>query len=51
MGTNHLLGTDLNKAEKTALDILGGKIKKGKVPDLWDGKAAERIAEILVKNL
>ncbi len=49
VGTNQLLGNDLEKAEKAALDVLGGKKKEGSVPELWDGKAAERIAEILVK--
>jgi len=44
IGTNQLLGTDLDKAKVAALEVLGGKIKEGKIPDLWDGKAAERIA-------
>jgi len=47
LGTNHLVGTDLKQVEKVALDILNGNIKKGKIPELWDGKAAERIAQIL----
>lgn len=51
VGTNQLLGTDLDKAKIAALDVLDGKLKQGKVPELWDGKAAERIAEIIVNNL
>ena len=51
VGTNQLLGTDLDKAEKTALDVLNGKLKTGTIPELWDGKAAERITEILSKKL
>ncbi len=51
VGTNQLLGNDLNKAEQTALEVLNGKRKEGKIPELWDGKAAERIAEILVEKL
>ena len=33
-----------------ARKILGGHGKKGSVPPLWDGNAAERISEILVKH-
>ena len=51
VGTNHLTGTDLKVVEETSLDILKGNIKKGSVPELWDGKAAERIAEILMEKL
>ena len=48
VGTNQLIGTDLNSVEKCALDILSGNIKYGKIPELWDGKTAERITEFLV---
>jgi len=51
IGTNQLLGTDLDKAKVAALSVLDGDIKVGKVPELWDGKAAERITEIIVNNL
>ena len=47
IGTNQLIGTDLSKVQAAALDVLGGNIKKGSVPELWDGKAAERIAKII----
>lgn len=50
-GTNQLIGTDLEKVEKTALEILNGNIKRGSIPELWDGKAAERITEIIVNRL
>jgi UDP-N-acetylglucosamine 2-epimerase (non-hydrolysing) len=40
VGTNQCVGTDLNKVKETAVNILDGKIKKGKIPELWDGKAA-----------
>lgn len=48
VGTNHLLGHDLDLAEHTALEILNGKKKEGNIPELWDGNAAERIVKILV---
>ncbi|MFT7082812.1 MAG: UDP-N-acetylglucosamine 2-epimerase (non-hydrolyzing) [Nonlabens sp.] len=48
MGTNELIGTD-SKNIKPALDkLFSGNWKKGRVPDLWDGKAAERIIEKLI---
>jgi UDP-N-acetylglucosamine 2-epimerase (non-hydrolysing) len=47
-GTNTIVGTDTNNIVKAALDILSGGGKKGKCPDLWDGKAAERIVEHLL---
>ncbi len=50
VGTNHLVGTSMEKVEKTAMDILGGTTKPGRIPELWDGKAAKRIAEILIEH-
>ncbi len=47
VGTNELIGTN-PAAVKPALDKLyAGEWKKGAIPDLWDGHAAERIVEIL----
>ncbi len=51
IGTNHLLGSNLDKALEVALDTLDGNIKEGKVPELWDGEAAERIVKILVEKV
>lgn len=51
VGTNQLLGNNLELAKERALEILEGKIKKGSIPELWDGSAAQRIVEILVKNI
>ena len=47
IGTNQLIGTDLGKVKNAAMDVLGGKLKQGSVPELWDGRAAERIVSIL----
>ena len=47
VGTNELIGTN-PAAVKPALDKLyAGEWKKGTIPELWDGHAAERIVEIL----
>ena len=47
VGTNELIGTN-PAAVKPALEKLyAGEWKKGAIPELWDGHAAERIVEIL----
>ena len=48
-GTNVLVGSDGQKIVDEALNILNGKAKMGRCPQLWDGKAAERIVTTLVK--
>jgi len=47
IGTNELIG--INPASvKPAIDkLFSGTWKKGGIPELWDGKAAERIVEHL----
>ena len=45
MGTNQLLADlDPDKTYEELTHILKGETKKGEIPPLWDGKAAERIA-------
>jgi UDP-N-acetylglucosamine 2-epimerase (non-hydrolysing) len=51
MGTNYLVGTNRDKIVETAFLILNGKGKKGKVPPLWDGKAGQRIIQILTNRI
>ena len=47
IGTNELLGTN-PKAIQPALEILfNNQWKKGSIPEKWDGKAAERIINLL----
>ncbi len=48
-GTNTLVGRDPAQIVPAATAILDGRGKKGRVPDLWDGRAAERIADVLVQ--
>ncbi|MCP9751041.1 non-hydrolyzing UDP-N-acetylglucosamine 2-epimerase [Ferruginibacter sp. HRS2-29] len=47
MGTNELVGDDLDKLSKYLQQILAGEWKKGDIPAYWDGKTSERIVEIL----
>ncbi len=49
VGSNTLVGTDPAQVVPAAVAVLEGRGKKGRVPDLWDGRAAERIARILVR--
>jgi len=50
-GTNRLVGRDLKRLRNTAEEILGvgPKTKQTLVP-LWDGQAAQRIAQIIVRG-
>jgi len=43
-GTNTLVGRDRGAIERAFGEIMSGKGKLGRVPELWDGHAAERIA-------
>jgi len=47
MGTNHLAGKDVNNVQAKILAVLSGQKKAGKIPELWDGKAANRIVNYL----
>ncbi|MBM3405150.1 MAG: UDP-N-acetylglucosamine 2-epimerase (non-hydrolyzing) [Bacteroidetes bacterium] len=46
VGTNQLIGTDLEKVQQVAKEVLSGKQKTGVIPELWDGRTADRIAKI-----
>lgn len=48
-GSNVLAGTDPEKILLEARKVLRGEGKTGRRPHLWDGKAAERIVEILAR--
>ena len=48
-GTNVLVWNDTEKIIDEAFKILDGKGKKENCPESWDGKAADRAVEILVR--
>ena len=43
-GTNTLVGRDLQAIRDGVAAVLAGQGKRGRVPEFWDGHAAERIA-------
>jgi UDP-N-acetylglucosamine 2-epimerase (non-hydrolysing) len=49
LGTNELLGTDPAAIKPAMSKLFAGKWKKGGIPELWDGHAAERIVDVLLK--
>ncbi|MEJ7624995.1 MAG: UDP-N-acetylglucosamine 2-epimerase (non-hydrolyzing) [Pyrinomonadaceae bacterium] len=53
MGTNLLVGTDPEKIREAAIAIIDAPIAGGgaKIPPLWDGKAAGRICDELLKEV
>lgn len=48
IGTNELLGSNPKNLSKYIKLITDGNWKRGKIPDKWDGKAANRIVDILL---
>ena len=49
VGTNVLVGNDTEKIKIAFNTLLSDKWKQGQIPELWDGKAAERIVGHLVE--
>jgi UDP-N-acetylglucosamine 2-epimerase (non-hydrolysing) len=47
-GTNELVGTDRDTILDAVDRMVRGDWRKGRRPELWDGHAGERIAEVLV---
>jgi UDP-N-acetylglucosamine 2-epimerase (non-hydrolysing) len=51
-GSNHLVGVQPENLVRAADQVLAAaKPAAGKTPELWDGRAAERIVEILTEKL
>ena len=49
IGTNELIGTNPKAIAPAMKKLFEGKWKKGAIPELWDGKTAGRIVQILEK--
>tara|TARA_Y100001970_G_C14193557_1_gene836784 strand:- start:203 stop:1237 length:1035 start_codon:yes stop_codon:yes gene_type:complete len=49
VGTNILAGTNKKNILLEVKKIINGNIKVGRIPELWDGKTAQRITKIISK--
>ncbi len=50
-GTNTLAGSDPARIRQAVARVLGGESRHGQRPPLWDGHAAQRIVEVLQREL
>ncbi len=48
IGTNELLGTDPVAIKPALQKLFSGQWKEGSIPELWDGRASERIVKHLI---
>ncbi len=51
VGTNVLIGDNMELLESSIKKIQNGGWKEGRIPSYWDGKAGERIINILIESL
>jgi len=49
-GTSTLVGNNVDLLRQLLEDVLDGNYKQGRCPELWDGKASERIVEVLANT-
>jgi len=47
IGTNIIAGANPENIKKSINNVLRGRVRKGKIPKYWDGRAAERVVKIL----
>lgn len=47
-GTNTVVGSEPERIRAAVTDILNGRGKVGAIPELWDGRASERVAKALL---
>lgn len=50
IGTNAIVGNGTKKIIQQSKKIVDGNWKTGKIPELWDGKTADRIVSVLKGN-
>ncbi len=51
VGTNTVVGSDPQMIRNAVGEILAGRGKAGTIPELWDGRASQRAARVLIGNL
>jgi UDP-N-acetylglucosamine 2-epimerase (non-hydrolysing) len=49
VGTNVLIGEDLESLRDHVRAVCDGRGKRGAIPPLWDGRAAERVADAVLR--
>jgi len=49
IGTNRLVPLEPDRVRAEVAAVRAGRGKRGRVPELWDGRAAERIAAVLIR--
>jgi UDP-N-acetylglucosamine 2-epimerase (non-hydrolysing) len=49
VGTNELIGTNPSAIKPALEKLFAGEWKKGNIPELWDGKSADRIVGHLIE--
>jgi UDP-N-acetylglucosamine 2-epimerase (non-hydrolysing) len=49
IGTNELLGTNPDAIAPAFKKLFAGEWKKGAIPEMWDGKTAERIVDHIIQ--
>lgn len=47
IGTNEMIGDDTEALKAALVKLKSGEWKKGGIPELWDGRTAERIVNVL----
>jgi UDP-N-acetylglucosamine 2-epimerase (non-hydrolysing) len=50
-GTNRLVGTDPRRILEAAIEALTANGMRARVPELWDGMAGARIADVLERTI
>lgn len=50
-GTNRLVGRDPARLRREAFRLLNGRPRRWRIPRLWDGRAAGRIVDVLVRHI
>jgi UDP-N-acetylglucosamine 2-epimerase (non-hydrolysing) len=50
VGTNNIVGSDTQRIIDESMKIIQDKTKSGRIPELWDGQAAERIVKIIFEK-
>jgi len=50
-GTNEIVGLDMDKLKHYSGKAIRNEWKESKIPDFWDGKTAERVVKVILKEL